>query len=213
MAASPHDTQLPLRPQIKEGGTIEIFGSSSTPSIFPAELLLSIARYTEDTEDLQSLRLVSRAFSHAATTALHDRFTRIFVLPLQSSMARFTRLTENPLIGPKIRRVIVIYGPPITAFDFPRACLGVDMHYGMKLQNLKDIMSDYNERFTDSRPADNDSTFRTVVDSGEFERVLGEGLQRLPELRSLFICSDALCSPGGTSPFLNLPEFLQLDIV
>ncbi|KAM0689099.1 hypothetical protein Q7P36_011176 [Cladosporium allicinum] len=136
MAASPHDTQLPLRPQIKEGGTIEIFGSSSTPSIFPAELLLSIARYTEDTEDLQT-------------------------------------------------------------FDFPRARLGIDMHYGMKLQNLKDIMSDYNERFTDSRPTDNDSTFRTVVDSGEFERVLGEGLQRLPELRSLFICSDALCSPGG----------------
>ena len=178
---------------------------------FPAELLLLIARYAEDTEDLQHLRLVSRAFSHAATTALQDRFTRIYILPLQSSMARFTKLTMNPLIGPKIRHVNVIYGPPVPAFDIPRACLDVALHYGMRLQDVKDIMSEYNERYTDSRPADTDSPSRTVIDSGEFERVLGEGLLRLPELSKIFMCRDALCSTRGTSLLLNLSEFLRLD--
>lgn len=176
MAVSPPDLQLLLRSRTGTEATAEDTSSSPTPVVFAAELLLVVARFTEDTEDLQRLRLVSRAFSHAATTALQDRFTRIFILPLQSSMARFTKLTKHPLIGPRIRRVDVIYGPPIAAFGIPRACLDIALHYGMRLQEVKDIVSEYNERYTDSRLAVNNSTSRTVVDSGEFERVLGEGL-------------------------------------
>ena len=215
MNKSPHDVQLPLRSRTRTQVVTEHSSTSSASDNFPAEILLLIARYTEDTEDLQHLRLVSRAFSHAATTALQDRFTRIYILPLQSSMARFTRLTKNPLIGPKLRHVSVIYGPPLAAFDIPRACFDVALHYGLRLQDVlqdvRDIMSEYNERYTDSRPADADSTSRTVVESGELERVLSEGLRRLPELNRVFMCRNALCSTRGTSLSLNLPEFLQLD--
>jgi hypothetical protein len=150
MDTSPHDVQLPLRSRTRTTAVDGHTFHSSSHIIFPAELLLLIARYAEDTEDLQHLRLVSRAFSHAATTALQDRFTRIYILPLQSSMARFTKLTMNPLIGPKIRHVSVIYGPPVPAFDIPRACLDVGLHYTMRLQDVKDIMSEYNEKYTDS---------------------------------------------------------------
>jgi hypothetical protein len=141
MAVPPHDVRLPLRPRTRREAIAEHSIHSSTPRIFPAELLLLVARYTKDTKDLQRLRLVSRAFSHAATTALQDRFTRIYILPLQSSMARFTKLTKNPLIGPKIRQVNVIYGPPVAALDIPSACLDIALHYGIKLQSVKDIMS------------------------------------------------------------------------
>jgi hypothetical protein len=174
MAEPPHDIRLPLRPRTVTEAIAEHSTHSSAPRIFRAELLVLVARYTENTKDLQRLRLVSRAFSHAATTALQDRFTRIYILPLQSSMARFTKLTKHPLIGPKIRQVNVVYGPPVRVFDIPSACLNIALHYGMKLQSVKDIVLEYNERYTDSRPTDNDSTARTVVDSGDFERVLGE---------------------------------------
>jgi hypothetical protein len=196
----------------KTEAVAEHIDCSSAPRIFPAEILLLIARYTEDTEDLQRLRLVSRAFSHAATSAFQDRFTRIYILPLQPSMAGFIKLTSNPLIGPKIRRVNVGYGPPVAIFDSPRACLDIALHYGMWQQDVKDIMLEYNERHTDSGPADADSMSRTVVDSGEVERVLGEGLRRLPELSSVFMCWDASYLTGDTGPLLNLPEFLRLDI-
>lgn len=135
MDTSAHDVQLPHRPRTR---TTTVAGHTL---IFPAELLLLVARYIEKTVDLQHLRLVSRAFSHAATTALQDRFTRIYILPLQSSMARFTELTNNPLIGPKIRYVNVVYGPPLAAFIIPRVCLDVALHYGMRLQDVKDILS------------------------------------------------------------------------
>jgi len=111
MAASPHNVEFPLRQRTREA-IVTTRNSPPAPGIFPSELLLLIARCTEDTEDLQRLRLVSRAFNRAATTALQDRFTRIYIMPLQSSLARFTRLTMNPLIGPKISRVNVIYEPP-----------------------------------------------------------------------------------------------------
>lgn len=102
-------------------------------------------------------------------------------------MARFTRLTLNPLIGPKIDRVNVIYNPPVAAYDMPHECANVTLYYGMRLQNVKGIMTEYNEKYTDSRPADDSSKSRTVVDSGECERVLGEGLRRLPELSNVFV--------------------------
>jgi hypothetical protein len=212
MGASPRDDQHPHK---SRAITEAIAGYPRFPPDFPAELLLEIARNIEDTEDLQRLRLVSRAFSHAATTALQDRFTQIFILPLQSSMARFTKLTMNPLIGPKIRYVNVIYGQPVPALDIPPTCLNIAVRYEMQLQSMKDIMSEYNERYTDSTSADDDSTSRTAVGSRGFERVLGEGLRRLSKLCIVFMCRDALsalCSIGGTIPLLNLPEFLQVDV-
>lgn len=51
----------------------------------------------------------------------------------------------------------------------------------------------------------------TVVESGESQRVLSEGLQRLPELSKFFMCRNALRSTRDTSLSLNLPEFLHLD--
>lgn len=103
MGASPRDVQHSLEPRARMEASAGHAHFSSAPTMLPAELLLEFARNTEDVEDLQRLRLVSRAFSHAATTALQERFTQIYILPLQSSMARFTRLTVNPLIEPKIR--------------------------------------------------------------------------------------------------------------
>ena len=73
-------------------------------------------------------------------------------------------------------------------------------------------MTEYNETYTDSWPADDDSTSRSVVDSGEFQQVLGEGLRRLPELSCVFVCSNALDSIEGSSPLFNLPAFLQSDV-
>jgi hypothetical protein len=212
MDASPRDVQRILGPRPKTQAISEYPCFSPAPKDLPPELLLEIAQNIDDTEDLQRLRLVSRAFSNAATTALQDRFTNIYILPLQSSMARFTRLTKNPLIGPKIRHVNVMYGPPVAASDVPRACLDLALPYGMQLQSVKDIISEYNERYTDSRPADDDSMSKTVVSSGDFERVLGEGLHRLSELRCVFMCREALNSFGDTSSLLNLPKFLQLGV-
>lgn len=210
MDASPRDVQQPPNPRPRTEAIAGYPHFSPAPRDLPPELLLEIAQNIEDAEDLQRLRLVSRAYSHAATTALQDRFTDVYILPLRSSMARFTKLTKNSLIGPKILQVNVIYGLPVAAYEVPPACMDIALRYGMQLQCAKDIVSEFNERYTDS--ADDDSMSRTVIGSGDFERVLGEGLRRLPELRCVFIYSDVLRGIAGTSPLLNVPKFLQLDI-
>lgn len=182
--------------------------------MLPPELLLKMAALIDVALDLQNLRLVNRAFSKAATTVLQDRSSRIYLLPTRPSMARFTKLTRNELIGPKITQIVVFYRPPY-ASPAPSACRAIAEHYGMPRQKVREIVSEYNDMCVGTSYATNaDAPLQemNVVESGELERVLGEGVQRLTSLRSVSLRSD-LDLTRDSSTYLNMPHFLRHGLV
>jgi hypothetical protein len=106
--------QLPYR-EARAHATMTVTDDSmSALQRFPAESLVRTAAALGRTGDLQNLRLVNRAFSKAATTVLQLRFVRLHLMPTRTSMDRFTSLTMNNLIAPKILQLVVIYSPPLT---------------------------------------------------------------------------------------------------
>ena len=129
-------------------------------------------------------------------------------------MNRFTKLTRNKLIAPKITQIVVLYRPPY-ASRITSACRVIADYYGMPRQTLKDIVSEYNDMCVGTTHAtDPDAPLQemNVVESGELERVLGEGIQRLKSLRSVSLRSD-LDLQAESSHCLNMPRFLRHCLV
>lgn len=187
---------------------------ASLPQLLAPELLLKIATFIDTAVDLQNLRLVDRAFSKAATTVLQDDSDMVYLLPTRPSMNRFTKLTQNKLIAPKIRAIEVLYRPPC-ASPITSECQAIAERYGMPRQKLEAIVSEYNDMCVDTSYAtDTDAPLQemNVVESGEFERVLGEGIRRLTSLCSVSFRSD-LDRSTESSPCLNMPRFLQHCLV
>ena len=214
MAGASHDVQLAYRTPKEQILVTTMDKSPSSPQLLPPELLLKVATFIDLVEDLQNLRLVNRAFSKAATTILQDGCPRIYLLPTRPSINRFTKLTQNKLIAPKITQVVVLYRPPY-ASPGSSACQGVAEHYGMPREKVKEIVSEYNDMCIGSSYAtDADASLQemNVVESRELERVLGEGIQRLPSLCSVSLRSD-LDLPTESSYCLNLPSFLRHCLV
>ena len=183
--------------------------SASLPQLLAPELLLNIATFVDTAVDLQNLRLVNRAFSKAATTVLRNGSEMIYLLPTRPSMNRFTKLTQNKLIAPKIKAIVVLYRPPY-ASPIPSQCQAIAERYSMPQQKIEAIVSEYNDMCVDTSYAtDPDAPLQemNVVESGEFERVLGEGIQRLTSLCSILLRSD-LDRSIESSPCLNMPRFL-----
>jgi hypothetical protein len=212
MAASLHKVELALRsPITKQLPVITMENSPSTSQLLPPELLLKIATFVDVAVDLQNLRLVDRAFSKAATTVLQDGFDKIYLLPTRPSMARFTKLTRNTLIAPKITQLVVLYRPPYVSPKVPPACRAIAGRYAMPRQRAKEIVSEHNDMCVDTSYAtDAEAPLQeiNVVESGELERVLGEGVQRLTSLSSVFLRSD-LDTPVESTHCLNMPKFLR----
>lgn len=112
------------------------------PSAFqllPPELLLKMVTFVDVAVDLQNLRLVNRAFSKAVTTVLQDRSFRIYLLPTRPSMDRFTKLTQDSLIAPKIIQAVILYRPPY-ACPVPPTCRAIAERYGMPRQKVREIV-------------------------------------------------------------------------
>ncbi|GAB7324195.1 hypothetical protein MBLNU13_g07558t2 [Cladosporium sp. NU13] len=188
--------------------------STPLPQLPPPELLLKIAAFVDVAVDLQNLRLVNRAFSKAATTVLQHGPSRIYLLPTRPSMDRFTKLTQNNLIAPKITQIAVLYRPPY-ASRIRSACQAIAEHYGIPQHTLNDIVSEYNDMCVGTTHAtDVDAPLQemNVVESGELERVLGEGIQKLTSLCSVSLRSD-LDLPTESSHCLNMPHFLRHGLV
>jgi hypothetical protein len=86
----------------------------------------------------------------------------------------------------------------------------------MSEQNVKDIVSEFNDTCTYSEfatDAELSPNEANVVESGEFERVLGDGMSRLPALCSVSLRSDINERTSiETWPSLNLPEFLRCGL-
>jgi hypothetical protein len=210
-----HNVQLPYREAREHATTTAIDDVTSALQRFPPELLVRTAKAIHRAKDLQNLRLVSTAFSKAATTVLQLRFVRLHLMPTRTSMDRFTSLTMNNLIAPKILQLVVIYSPPL-ASTVSSECAMIGESFGMSEQNVKDIVSEFNdtcaysEFATDAGSTPNEAN---VVESGEFERILGDGMSRLPALCSISLRSDinenTSVEPG---PSLNLPEFLRCGL-
>lgn len=132
--------------------------STPLPQLPPPELLLKIAAFVDVAVDLQNLRLVNRAFSKATTTVLQHGPSRIYLLPTRPSMDRFTKLTQNNLIAPKITQIAVLYRPPY-ASRIRSACQAIAEHYGIPQHTLNDIVSEYNDVCVGTTHA-TDSTLR-----------------------------------------------------
>jgi hypothetical protein len=107
-------------------------------------------------------------------------------------MARFTKLTQNTLIAPKITQVVVLYRPPYTSSKVLPACQAIAEQYATDAEALLQEMN--------------------VVESGELERVLGEGIQRLTSLSSVSLRSD-LDTPVESTHCLHMPRFLRHSLV
>jgi hypothetical protein len=138
-----HNTQLPYREAKEHSTATAIDDISSALQRFPAELLVRTAAALRRAEDLQNIRLGSRAFSKAATTVLQSRFVRLHLMPIRTSMDRFTSLTMNTLIAPKILQLVVIYSPPL-ATTVSSECAMIGKSFDMSEHNVKDIVSEFN---------------------------------------------------------------------
>lgn len=214
MASSSHEVSLAHSGPREHLPVTTINNSSSSPKLLPLELLLKIATLIETAEDLQSLRLVDRAFSKVATTVLQDGSDRIYLLPTKSSMARFTKLTRNTLIAPRITQIVVLYRPPYASPITPE-CRAIAEQYAMPSQKVEEIVSEYNDTCINTSCAtDAEAPLQkmNVVESGELERVLGEGMQRLTALSSVSFRSD-LDTPAEAWNCLNMPRFLRHCLV
>lgn len=179
----------------------------------PAELLLKAISFLDQAEDLQNVRLVNKAFSKVGTIELQDRFVRLHVSPTKTSVARFTKLTVNTLIAPKITQLVVLYSSPYATPAPSSACVSASKNYDLSWPMCKEIISEYNDNCfspTLVTDADGDAPGQemSVVKSGEFERILGEGIQKLSALRFVIMRSD-MSGPVKISCSLNLPEHLQ----
>lgn len=189
MTAPLRDTQLPYRPPKGDPATVSGGGSSSTLESLPTELLVKIFKLVSTAKDLQVLRLVSRRASKAATTALQDLFKYIAIIPTRRSMARFSRLAENPPIAPKIEEVIVFFLPPINVEQIllmnQNLTFLVD-HHGMPQKVLDDIVSEYEENCFESEVIEDGvlgpKRMGNVIESDDFERVFAHGLKRFAAL-------------------------------
>jgi hypothetical protein len=210
-----HNIQLPYREAKRHSTATAIGDVTSALQRFPAELLVKTAAALGRAEDLQSLRLVSRAFSKSATTFLQSRFVRLHLMPTRTSMDRFTSLTMNALIAPKILQLVVIYYPPL-ATTVSSECAMIGESFGMSEHDVKDIVSEFNDTCaysefdTDAELPPNEAN---VVESGELERILGDGMSRLPALCSVSLRSD-INENSSVEPWpsLNLPEFLRCGL-
>jgi hypothetical protein len=215
MAAASHEIQLAHRSPREQLPVVTMETSSSSPQLLPPELLLKIATFIDVAVDLQNLRLVNRAFSKAATTVLQDGSDRIYLLPTRPSMARFTKLTQNTLIAPKITQVVVLYRPPYTSSKVLPACQAIAEQYAMPQPRVKEIISEYNDMCVNTSYATDAEALlqeMNVVESGELERVLGEGIQRLTSLSSVSLRSD-LDTPVESTHCLHMPRFLRHSLV
>lgn len=124
----------------------------------------------------------------------------------------FTKLTRNILIAPKITQIAVLYRPPYASL-ISSACRAIAEDYGMPRQTLRKIVSEYNDMCVDTSyatDADDQLQKMNAIESGELERVLGGGIQRLTSLCSVSLRSD-LDLPTGSSHCLNMPQFLRQD--
>lgn len=214
MAEASNKLKLAHRGLKEQLTVITTENSPSSPQMLPPELLLKIATFIDSAVDLQNLRLVNRAFSKAATTILQNGCARIYLLPTRPSMNRFTKLTQNKLIAPKITQIVVLYRPPY-ASPVPSACWAIAKRYGMPKEKVKEIVSEYNGmciRALHATDIEAPLQEMNVVESGELERVLGEGIQRLTSLRSVSLRSD-LDLPTESSHCLNMPRFLRHCLV
>jgi hypothetical protein len=213
-----HNVQLPYRGVGAHPTVTAVNNLTSALQRFPAELLVRTAEVLDRAEDLQNLRLINRAFSKAATTVLQSRFVRLYLMPTRPSMARFTSLTMHDLIAPKILQVVVIYMPLIES-SITSQCARVGETYDMPEQNVRNIVSEFNDMCS-SRDVVTDVISPAkvdVVESGEFERVLGDGIERLPALCSVSLRSTLkMRTHERTSiepwPSLNLPQFLRYGL-
>ena len=213
MAPISHEVELACRGPSKPPPTITMDDSSSLPQLLPPELLLKTATFIDLAEDLQNLRLVDRAFSKAATTALQDRYYRVYLLPTRPSMDRFSKLTRNKLVAFGITEIVVLYTPPYAPVVLPPACQAIAAHHDMPWQTVTDIVSEYNDMCVvpvDATDADAPLRELNVVESGELARVLGEGIQRLDLLHTVSFRSDLdMPTEAWFPPCLNVPRFRE----
>lgn len=214
MPKNSHIVPLAYRGPGEQRPVTTMENSPTASQLLPPELLLKIAELIGVAVDLQNLRLVNRAFSKAATTVLQDGSSRIYLLPTRPSMTRFTKITQNKLIAPEITQVIILYRPPY-ASPAPPACRAIAENYGMPRQKVEEMVSEYNDMCVDTSYAtDAEAPLQemNVVESGELERVLGEGVQRLTSLRSVSFRSD-LDLPRESLTCLNMPRFLRYGLI
>lgn len=189
--------------------------SASTPSepqLLPPELLLRATSLLDQTEDLQNVRLVNRAFSRAATTVLQERFFRLHVVPTRTSVSRFLRLTSNALIASNITELVILYRPPFASSAVPPAMVAASKDYDLPSWPMcKEILSEFNDNcFNPVIIPDTGAIPRetNVVGIGAYERILEEGIQKLSALRSVIMRS-GMSLPVDISSSLNLPEYLR----
>lgn len=86
-------------------------------------------------------------------------------------MHRFTKLTQNKLIAPKITQIVVLYRPPY-APPIPSACWTIAKRYGMPKEKVKEVVSEYNGMCIRTLHAtDTEAPLQemNVVESGELE--------------------------------------------
>lgn len=200
--------------QNQETATESDDGGSSTLESLPAELLVNVFKYTRTVEDLQALRLVSRKFSQAATTALQNLYKTIAIMPTPSSMARFTSLAEHPLVAPSIEEVAIFFLPPRVAPKDVEAQVGDFRIYltehGVPEVPFNDFVSKFNDDCFDSRVIDSTALgnrkLSSVIESGDLERCLALGIKNFTALSYVQMFTD-IRSPhyGADDLIFNLP--------
>lgn len=85
----------------------------------------------------------------------------------------------------------------------------------MPWNDIKDVVLEYNDMCTYQESATHDESTlpeTNIVESGEFERVLGEGMERLPAPNSIMMQSDVGIGQDEPWPFLNLPGYLGYNL-
>jgi hypothetical protein len=213
MAALSHQVQLVHRGPREAPAATSTENSSSSPQLLPPELLLKTATFIDEAEDLQNLRLASRAFSKAATTALQDRYYRIYLLLTRPSMARFSKFTRNRLVALGITQIVVLYRPPYAPVILPPGCQAIAEYYDIPWQRVEDIVSEYKDMCVDpANGTDADAPLHelNVVEPGELARVLCEGMKRLSFLHTLSLRSELdMPTEALHSPCLNITRFLR----
>lgn len=185
-----------------------------TPSklqLLPAELLIKTATFLDTSEDLQSLRLVDRAFSNAGTTVLRERFFRLHVVPTRTSVSRFLNLTSNALIASHITELVILYRPPYASSAVPSDMVAASKDYNLPWPMCKEILSEFNSNCFKPVIVDDAGALpqeTNVVEIGAYEQILQEGIEQLSALRSVVLRS-GMNVPVEISSSLNLPEYLR----